>query len=1112
MTITKHKALGSGRIVGFNTSATEAALLEDISKDEMHRLIAEFEQRRIEAYWRDTMTAQSKHGPYLQAFAYGQDGPVYYKAGYLQAMGEVTLRGRALTEHFQTLPLPEQLALVEQHKPTSLAHLRDVVLHVPAVIAVDFHVALDEFHSVEAFVQSLLTVPASGDAPVYHPNRYVELLTVLWGKGLMLFPQSLADWPTPVKWVTLTDPQYGGERSKLVSAVCARPKKRAADPAYGCVCTFFGTSDVALLEDLSPALIKAHEEIWVAAVERKYPQEQRGTKVFSSMRGKVRTAALLLLQSFNYANPAHAVELTRPKRNDVRDEDRRVDGNFRWLVAARPEFEVWAQYFKAYIASLTTLRLLNFIGRLNTLGDYLCSLDTPPRNPWDVVRSKHIYDASLQNQNTLTTYLRKNLRTPRHQNDTLGTIRRFFDWLHDRLIAEGASQAGSFKNPILTSDSTGKSSIPSQTHRDALPPYVMREMKELLVENDFAFSRAYKSSHVRVLDNETGQSVWQFDPSLTACMYTLFDTPIRSHQARWLDSGAFDEYRYDFSLKRDVPNPSPLAVRGRREGVLRVQKAGQSSADWLGLWVNTNKTAKYGADVVGYLIPYVSETHARLLGNIVAWQQRYLPELKKLVPYEEYRDEVNELPRPADVKQHPIAPLFRDSSTPNQARPIKYSRLKSFYTLVLKETEDRILRKYGQKLCLVTTDGRGRLKWVVDLHTLRVSGLTNLIEAGVPLEVVSQYFAGHATLVMTVHYLKYSTAKLKKYLEDARARMDADQDFVGSELFIESVDELSPFLLGQEGAGTGAGFHALKDKTGILTINPDGICPGTSCSTGGAPDYPGSQKFGPVPGGQRCGLCRYWLTGPAHLLGQVVAVNNLAYTIRKKGIEVANLNDERLDAEDQGNQRKARGLRDRVDLLNRELEIDVNEWVARYKYAEQSLALMDSYLAAKNKVRGSGENTPVPILTAGSAMELKVTLEEAHEFALLDQITQMSEFTTGFKNREAELEKNTVLSRMMMANGMKPFLLGLSEEQAHEAGNLLSSLLLQQVRTQDLDEVLAGKKPLGSYPRLMSALQVLEANASTESAGDKTAIEAVDALLKEGDIPSQGDLGKARTA
>lgn len=93
-------------------------------------------------------------------------------------------------------------------------------------------------------------------------------------------------------------------------------------------------------------------------------------------------------------------------------------------------------------------------------------------------------------------------------------------------------------------------------------------------------------------------------------------------------------------------------------------------------------------------------------------------------------------------------------------------------------------------------------------------------------------------------------------------------------------------------------------------------------------------KNGPVPGGRRCSLCRYWLTGPAHLLGQVAAVNNLAYAIRKKGLEVASLNEARLDAEDSGNQRKARELRDRVDVLNRELAIDVDEWAARYRYAE----------------------------------------------------------------------------------------------------------------------------------------------------------------------------------
>jgi len=116
---------------------------------------------------------------------------------------------------------------------------------------------------------------------------------------------------------------------------------------------------------------------------------------------------------------------------------------------------------------------------------------------------------------------------------------------------------------------------------------------------------------------------------------------------------------------------------------------------------------------------------------------------------------------------------------------------------------------------------------------------------------------------------------------------------------------------------------------------------------------------------------------------------------------------------------------------------------------------------------------PVPFLTASTSHELRVTLEEAHEFALLDQITQMSSFVTGFKNREAELEKNAILSQMMAANGMKPLLLGLNEQEAHEAGNLLSAVVLQQVQSQELGDVLSGNRPISDYPRLAQTIEAL---------------------------------------
>jgi hypothetical protein len=53
---------------------------------------------------------------------------------------------------------------------------------------------------------------------------------------------------------------------------------------------------------------------------------------------------------------------------------------------------------------------------------------------------------------------------------------------------------------------------------------------------------------------------------------------------------------------------------------------------------------------------------------------------------------------------------------------------------------------------------------------------------------------------------------------------------------------------------------------------------------------------------------------------------------------------------------------------------------------------------------------------------------------------------------------------------MKPFLLGLNQTQAHEAGNLLSAVVLQQVRSQELGDVLNGNRPISDYPRLAQAI------------------------------------------
>ena len=981
------------------------------------------------------------------------------------------IKGAALSAELRSGSLETQRRLILSLMPATRAALVGVLQNPEWVIALDFYAMLEECKGPEAFVQRLCQAARNKKAALYHKDRYMELLVLLWSQGKLLFPQDVRLWCGHLKWATLLNPVYSGDRSTLLVGTKAVMVHGVKNTDFcGLVHTFYATADIRDPHDVSLEIITAYEQRCLELLA----ERRLNKKACEALTRKLARVVYALRLYFNVQNPELAVIALRTRRKPHKDTSQvRLDGRFRWLVSAHPKLEPWANAMRDYIAQLTTITIRNHTKWLNLFADYLCGLSNPPTEPWQVLRNEHIYDLTLRNKQTFHEYLRTTVG-PDDGRKALFQMRAFFDWYGDYLIASHNEHAKGFRNPVLGTDSLGKArTATGQTARNALPLFVLNEMKDVLIADDFAFARSYKTPTARVVDRETGAPVNIWYPGLAVCLFLMLETPVRSHQARWLDSGELDEWVYDPDSNTEVANPSPHAIAGRAEGVLRLQRDSLRNEAWLGLWVTTNKTAYYDSETVGFLIPYVSERLAKLLTMMIGWQKRYLPPMAAPIPYYADGQSIPERKR-LDGKGPQVVPLFRDPSAfaQTQNTPITYQRLAGFYTAVLAETQKRIKEKHGHDIQLVTADEDGKLRWSVDLHSLRVSGITSMIESGVPLEVVSQFVAGHATLVMTLHYLKYSPLKLREFLADAHEKMLANTDFVGSELFSANLEKFAPFLLSQAGAGAGPGFSSLTEKTGIMTITSEGICPGTSCSTGGPAVDAKNIKHGPVPGGRRCGLCRYWITGPAHLLGQVVAVNNLAYTIRKKGLEVANLNDQRLDAEDEGNQSRARQLRDRVDALNLELAIDVEEWVARYKYASRSVTLMNDYLAAKAQAEGS--TLPVALLTASSSPELKITLEEAHEFALLDQITQMSSFVTGFKNREAELEKNAILSRMMAANGLKPLLLGLDEQQAHEAGNLLSSVLLQQVRNQEVGDVLSGTRPLSDYPGLAQTIRCLE--------------------------------------
>lgn len=1080
MNTQKFQAPASGRLVTFNPNATNAVLLVDVSMEDLLSAIADYESVRIGEYWTDTLLSVSKCGTWLNGFQFTTGGPVYFSVAMLKGVLNSSRGGSALIEEARGLSLERQSQIIKGLLPSSRADFFSRGFRqAKAVFGADFRAMASAAGNIGDFVDLLISALNNNTCAMYHKTRYIEILTMFWDRGWLLFPHTVVSWATNQKWNIVTSPLYSPRKHGMVLLANPFRKKSFSDIASIYVTTFFTVSDVNSAADLSPEIVAAYRPFAELDGQRRGKTHEK--VLDSTARAQAAANALLLL--FNAANPTKAVAITRRPRPVPSPETRRIDGNFRWLSTKNPRMTGWADAFRGYVGQLTTARVSGQIDSLNYFGDFLCSLEHPPL-PFELQRRAHVYDVTRTHQSTFSEYLRKLDVKHKRRQDAFSRLRQFFDWYIDSVPIDDCGRAG-FINPFFSTDSFGGGrDAPGQTSRDALPSYILNEMKSVITEDDFAFSRK-NSPYVTVFDSQEGAMVNTWFPALPICLYLMLEAPIRAHQARWLDSGLLDERLFDISAGTERLNDSKTAIRGRREGALRLQGDVILSEKWLSLWINTNKTAIYDSGDVGYSIPYVSDEATTLISKMIDWQRRYMPALVAPVSYFRFDEHIAERTRLKGTGPQ-IAPLFRDPTSKNNNEPVSYARLGRFYTAVLEETQDRIRLKYGKSVTLVKKMPDGKTRWAVDLHTLRVSGITAMIESGVPLEVVSQFVAGHATLVMTLHYLKFSPKKLRQFLFEAHERMKNDTGFLESELFNENLDVFRPFLLGQDGQGIGPGFDAFKEQSGLLSINSEGICPGTSCSTGG-PAFKGG--FGPVPGGQRCGLCRYWLTGPAHLLGQVASVNNLAYVIRKKGLKVAGLQDEKIEAEDAGDSRTVRRLRDRIELLNRELAIDLEEWTARYNYASRSVELLDTYLASKASVEGSA--TQLPVLTRGSSMELKVTLEQSHEFALLDQITQMSDFVTGFANTEAGLEKNSVLSKMMTANGISPFLLSLNDDQAHEAGNLLSALVLQQVRAQELDDVLSGRTQLSDYPALDRTVRALGEHAKEIKLGGVPKLEEV---------------------
>ncbi|WP_343725870.1 VPA1269 family protein [Herbaspirillum huttiense] len=1074
----------SGKQILFNDDPERFHVLYIPSETELRAFLTRYVQLRLKDvwYWYGRIVAAGERTG-LAAFTSVEGNRMFHiRGGYLMSKlpGMYSKQGKGrryegIHHSLSARPLEEQRGILEKVKPSTMPELQEALIesaykHAMAYSPLSLVAEPCDFVSVLRRIIAELKERKSiaGVAlDVRTLARHQDILLLMALEGWILLPVRYGSFGVV------------GQYDRFLLSGCYLPDKSAelientyrmlgasmrdSEAGKRALRTFIFSSNVRCLEDLSPDIVGHFERV----VATKLPGS-------TNAKSGAYVVGDILRTIFERKYPDQPFGAYRSKDADA-DQNKKSPSFKRVevLYPDRPDLHHWAALFAKYVECRERRNVVHIIYYLWRFIDYLAQLSPFIANPGRIVRHQHIRDRSGVSKTTYFSFLEKSNGAQKPKNAAIQELRRFFDWYLDYQVAASAPDKLD-KNPVNPDDAFG---LPTpklgMSHRFALPEFVLDAIKDTIVADNFAFPKSRELDYFETID-EAGNPARIWYPGTAICMYFLLDQPVRLKQARWLDDGLFDADRLAvFQTNIDgkvgyshriIPNDSAAKISGRRQGVLRAISDFGKMESFVGLFINTNKTDDYGGVTPnGYEIPYVPPKLLDLLLYMREWQRHWMPPLDALVPYLDGED-LNEKFRD---KVPLVSPLFRDPLGSTRRRPLSDGRLRRFYVDVLLETERRLQEKgytldngFNVQLTRETEQASGRrsISSAYDVHTLRVSGITALINRGVPLEVVSHYVANHKTLAMTLWYFKPSAGQCRDVLLDAYSnRRDEfaaiNGDFAKSPELQANWEAYSKhFLSNLHNDGQSDALHALDEGRGIWRIQPDGICPGTDCSTGFLYESDkGKGYYGAVPGGKTCSLCRYWITGPMFLLGQTIRMNSVMLAVEKKSGEARSLKDMARAQEAGRDWNTLHATRARLHELEEELEIHVNDWHARLRFLSASLQQLDDFRQTKAAEEGQDKSFPVPWVSSNTSEGLNVLLDEADSFVLLDSVVQGIQFVPGMANVEAKLDHQRLLNGILRKGGAKHLLLDLPEDVATEAGNILSSRLIQAASTNGVD-------------------------------------------------------------
>jgi Putative phage integrase len=739
----------------------------------------------------------------------------------------------------------------------------------------------------------------------------------------------------------------------------------------------------------------------------------------------------------------------------------RSDSTFAWAAAKDPGLAAWRAVLSEWFAHRKAKApAMDFSeGFLN----YLLAHSTVTRSPEVFCRRVYANPAPFLESSHCKG------RASEVRISSLG--HEFIEWFLDHHLSSHDDAGRPVRSPDHWNPFPRKSATSlryTESTRQALPTRFIRQLIAVLTENDWAWPKTLKTDWIDRFNSTTQKWEPVWNPVRASAMLLKLLLPLRTFQVRMLESGEGDTECY--AGGRWVRNESELAPKTRkavRRGFLRAYPDRSTGRVYTGFFVNTNKTAprRSGDQDPGYEMPWQHDHAIQVVERLIEWQRTYNP-VEGPTAWSSLH-ELN-LVRQGRPRTGSAFFLMRDAGGTYPNEPLTDTRMRPFWAALMEELERRLCaggetHVDGSPIQLIAKRSvtGAALRPIHDLHTLRVSIITALAtDGGVPLHILSKCIAGHASVLMTLYYVKLDASHVANHLAEASARIARAEQ--GN--FVQ-------FLKSAEGERREAGLVrndsealAALDRSDVASwiVSDKGICPvgGRMCHRGG-PQSLGSPPS-PVPGGAKnCVRCRYFITGPAFLGGLVAHFNAVGLSLTlaaerlrstEKAIEA--LENERADCEKLGpkfvKELDMDAARHRFDQVMMEVDSIAHNWHAIYSLVERSKAVL------ANQKSTAGIN----LVLGGTRADLDVALEATSDFELMNAVCQVASLHPAPETAVANLKRARLLDALLVRNSCTPIFAEISEEEALRVGNEFVNLMIARLGRATTVELIEGKRML----------------------------------------------------